>query len=275
MADFGITSVVPHKNKIDNIKKPMVQTDSMEIDDPPSADAHIGSIQCDQNWIPFINDSWLLGGVHSLQPFYLEVSNTKEEERKIGKPLVSDRDVWDSNADSGVGRLKILGREIACLYAFGYRQIVSQSAAWSGITFAPTQKSLATDASFGKIFKAVELVKSSNDVFALIGSETVDYENYLHPNFEYKVGAKMQVRGEVTAYLKNQMQNAHHRYELLSGEITILRLEKDNFNNEVVAIRASARCRRKMTGFPTEMVDASRIELYIYLSILNSVNFTP
>ncbi|MBN3930783.1 hypothetical protein IQ279_14250 [Streptomyces verrucosisporus] len=64
-----------------------------------------GAILHTRNWSILVNDSWLLGGVHSTAPFYL--ASERRQENLYLAP-----------------KLKVFGRELANLRSFGYRIVM-------------------------------------------------------------------------------------------------------------------------------------------------------
>lgn len=68
-----------------------------------------GSILCDSNWNIVKNDAYILGSIHAKKTFYIYSKTQKD----------LDQILWDKKEN----RPHIAGREIAILYAAGYRQV--------------------------------------------------------------------------------------------------------------------------------------------------------
>ncbi|MFH0242839.1 hypothetical protein ACGRHY_10435 [Streptomyces sp. HK10] len=77
-----------------------------------------GAILHTRNWSILVNDSWLLGGVHSGVPFYL--ASERRQENLYLAP-----------------KLKVFGRELANLRSFGYQIVMGVQEATGEATVLP------------------------------------------------------------------------------------------------------------------------------------------
>jgi hypothetical protein len=154
-----------------------------------------GSVLNDGWWWPFKNDAWVIGGIHGLKRFHLTMAS------------VPDDLIWDTSAM----RLRVLGRELLGLAAFGYSLIgvpswvkkdtpptkavpapttTPQPAVKTtpvppdsirktiGNVFAPLSKLKAQGATFTTYYAELAKVKAVNDIRDGILKNEVAYEKY-------------------------------------------------------------------------------------------------
>lgn len=238
LANFGVTAVVPKETTLKRLKE---ASGDMEVE---GLSTH-GAIQSDENWLPFFNDAWLLGGVHSLKIFYLDAKPTSTG-------WLDEVAVWND----GARRPRILGREVATLHAFGYRRVKPTSERFLGLTLGPTDKSAATGADFGRIFTAMSRVGSAADVLDKLRDE-VAYENYLLP------GLRLRLREPIPAYEHSFLESIHVRWVIQDGVLTVRRVV-----GKFAVVSLEGRCQRLATGFQTQNLTNPQVELYVDQSIL-------
>lgn len=124
---------------------------------------HTGSILSEKFWWPFFNDAWVLGGIHSLTPFYLSMNELQTDE------------LWDKNEN----RPTVLGREIIGLIEFGYRRVKYGHEKALGIVMAPGDKSKALAASLTEYHKAIDRFADAQSIIKSLDS--VQYGKYVLP----------------------------------------------------------------------------------------------
>jgi hypothetical protein len=126
-----------------------------------AASSRKGSILNEDDWWTLPNDAWVLGGVHSLTPFYL-----------ASPTLPADPLLWDSKKH----RPRVLGRELIGLIHFGYARVILQAAGDSGrplqITFEPMNALKATGATFAEYLRAIDTFKGAGDIKAKMSGVT-------------------------------------------------------------------------------------------------------
>jgi hypothetical protein len=178
ISGFGITSVTPYQGTVDNQTK--------ENHNKSHASTTQGSVLSEKYWWTFLNDSWLLGGIHSNSMFYLHIPGEVQE--------LNDVKIWDD----GNKRPRMLGRELIALHALGYKRVLVDDSSWGtpeterpgwenrqlklanslGYAFAPVDRTLTQAATFSDIFKAVPNYDSAESIKELLkGQNAVEYQS--------------------------------------------------------------------------------------------------
>jgi hypothetical protein len=119
---------------------------SSTTEGPVSSSSHAGSVLTESNWWPLANDAWVLGGVQGLHSFHLAMGAMPAEEA-----------LWDP----GRNRMRMLGRELAGLRAFGYRRVSNQFESTLGVVFAPGDTNRALAANFAQYYAALAETRSA------------------------------------------------------------------------------------------------------------------
>jgi hypothetical protein len=125
-----------------------------------AASSRKGSILNEEDWWTLPNDAWVLGGVHSLTPFYL-----------ASPTLPADGLLWDKFKK----RPRVLGRELIGLITFGYARVIHQAGDGGSplqITFEPTNAPKATGATFAEYLEAIKTFKRPSDIKAKLNGAT-------------------------------------------------------------------------------------------------------
>ena len=168
LTNFGTTAAYPMANPRHS------QANPIRIKEPGQRPVFIGasnrtgSVLSEEAWWPLPNDAWVMGGVHSLTPFYMAMAKVPE-----------DAQLWETRFG---GRPRVLGRELIGLAAFGYKRVNYSSEAKLGIVLAPDDKTKATSATFDDYLKVTANYKSAADIKAIFkDSAAVDYDKYTLP----------------------------------------------------------------------------------------------
>ncbi len=158
LTNFGTTAAYPMNNPSGQVANAIKVWKGGQQGHPSGkikvgASNRTGSILNESDWWPLPNDAWVLGGVHSLTPFYMAMA---------AQP--TDKEVWETKFG---GRPRVLGRELLGLMTFGYKRIKHASEASLGLVVAPTDKDKATGATFRQYLDAAKTYKDAASIKAV------------------------------------------------------------------------------------------------------------
>lgn len=123
----------------------------------PSELQGLGSVLAEAWWVPYLNDAWVLGGIHGQSTFY-----TGERSAKI--PVSS---LWDARSN----RPSVFGRELVQLDLSGYSMADLKWADLVGVTFAPPSKwSSGADVDFKALHKMLDQIHAPDDLSSIVKS---------------------------------------------------------------------------------------------------------
>jgi hypothetical protein len=122
-------------------------------------DLSTGGVLNDGSWSVFKNDCAMLGVIHSGRTCY--VANLRSP-----KTLATFKaDLWDS----AKGRPRVLGREIAMLYAAGYRQVTEDSLVEKcGYTFVALDKARASTITLKALMESADSLSSEAELLSML-----------------------------------------------------------------------------------------------------------
>lgn len=126
-----------------------------------------GAILGEKQWSGFINDLYMLGGVHARKVFHFSI--------KRGRPL-RESDVWDREK----GHLNTTGRELLLLKLAGYKKVSCPFDADSSILghiFVPSSTENMPPISFAEYRRKIYEVKDPGEVLSLF-NRTVELSTY-------------------------------------------------------------------------------------------------
>lgn len=169
LTNFGTTAAYPVLNpKRDQARAIKVVPEGKTKPVFVGASNRTGSILNESDWWPMPNDAWVMGGVHSLTPFYMAMS-----------AIPDDSAVWETRFG---GRPRVLGRELIGLATFGYKRIKHGHEGALGIVFGPVDKAKATGATFDAYLAATKNFKSAADIKSIFDdTQSADYATYTKP----------------------------------------------------------------------------------------------
>lgn len=246
LSNFGISAQVPYKNAVEAQTKE-VSANRVKVANPIHASTTEGGVLAEANWWPFLNDAWVLGGVHNLATFYLHVPGTQLQLR--------DDVLWDS--DAAPQRARVLGRELIALAAFGYRRVivsdppdaVNKLKEELGYVFAPVDRELTQSATCEKLCQAVAKISSAREIQDLLSSRLgVDYERY---DYGVMRSNSFIAKDNVVAFFESAIGSIHDRILISAGSLLDIQLGGHSGYLKVHVSNASIAIVR--TGLPTEV----------------------
>lgn len=126
-----------------------------------------GAILGEKQWSGFINDLYMLGGVHAGKAFHFSIE---------GGRLLRESDVWDNEK----GHLNTTGRELLLLKLAGYRKVscpFDSDSSILGHIFVPPSAENRHPVSLADYRKKIYEVKTPCEVLSLF-TRTVDMSTY-------------------------------------------------------------------------------------------------
>lgn len=258
LSNFGISAVTPFPGTVENQKK-TVQHEGVPIWNLEHASVTEGGVLSEANWWPFFNDAWVLGGVHSNALFYLYIPG--------GNLKLRNEVLWDS----AEGRLRVLGRELVALAAFGYKRVKigtatginSQLASQLSYVFAPDDRVLTQSACFTELFKAIATVSSAKEIQDLLADRlAIEYDSY---DYGVMGSTEFVATENVPAYWGSSIESFHDRIEIFSGSKLSIAPGTIGDYLKVRVYEASARLIR--TGFPNQFLSNWSDYVYIHRGI--------
>lgn len=251
LANFGISANVPYPGTVDKLNSVVL---------PPgvsSAPVTTGSVQSERYWWPYLNDAWILGGVHSLGLFYLHTPVTYTD-------WLKDDTVYDATHQ----RPRALGRELLTLHACRYRRVQHAREGVTGITLAPTDGHAATSANYGTIFEAVAGVNSAQEITQMLN----DFVNYDHYDYSAvnRLGGRRRfaVEFEISGWEPSLLGSISVYYQILDGVVTELGPHPKDPRYTMVA--TNSRVRKVQHGHPSIIEDGVQTDLAIDTALLTS-----
>lgn len=243
LSSFGISAVKPYKNTL---------TARNKSENVEHADENSGGVLSETNWWPFLNDAWVLGGVHTLIRFYLHTPRSYDD-------WLKDDTIWDS----ANGRPRALGRELIAIHACGYRRVVHDHERLVGLTFAPTELKTAMEATFRTICDAVENFHSAQDIKNLV-EEGVLYDSYNYQTTPYRPLA-YKVLSPITAYEQSMPGSFTVVYEIQPGDILVdQEIRGDYYRVQTQQLTVT----KHATGHPTETYVGATMVLLVHKDLL-------
>jgi hypothetical protein len=244
LSNFGISAEVPYENAVQAQTKEF-SVNSVKVANPTHASTTEGAVLAEANWWPFLNDAWVLGGVHNLATFYLHIPGTNLRLR--------DDVLWDSEAN----RARVLGRELIVLAAFGYRRMIVKDPPGAvnklkealGYVFAPVDRELTQSATFEKLCQAVATISSAREIQDLLSSRLgIEYESY---DYGVMRSNSFVAKEDVGAFFESAIGSIHDRILIRAGSLLDIHLGGKNGHLKVQVSNASIAIIR--TGVPTEV----------------------
>jgi hypothetical protein len=277
--NFGISSVVPYQNAVDTQLKGQPKSnvasssnsggdemEGVEATIPPPAPASVtdGAVLAEANWWPFLNDAWLLGGVHNNATFYLHIP---------GKRLqLNNKVLWDD----AVSRARVLGRELIALSAFGYRRMLvddpddrfNKLKAHMSYVFVPSDRQLTQSATFEKLCEAVSAVSSAEEIQILLG----DQHGIAYHQYDYGVmGSNVfQATQDIPAFFESMIDSLSYR--VVIGKDARLDISPGGKDVYLKVQVSDATISILQTGFPTERMSSWKGILYIHKDLFSQTS---
>lgn len=114
-----------------------------------------GGVLCDNSWNVIKNDAYMLGAIHAGKTFYL----FRQENESLDEML------WDEKHN----RPHMTGREIAMLYAAGYRQVAPEADKTRyGATFVCLDRNKAENFTYAQALAAANKVRSITKLYPML-----------------------------------------------------------------------------------------------------------